>query len=160
MVYAKTEPEKKQHGITAFLVEKGWKGFTTGPKLDKLGMRGSNTCELIFEECFVPEANVLGAVNKGVYVLMSGLDLERLVLTLVLLIRSHLIHSQTPCSVPPSPCLREGVVGWPAWFNAGSVRCRVSLCTFPSPIWQTNWNFPAHARFFIPARKVIAPTKP
>jgi len=82
VVYAKTDPktEKPQHGISAFLVEKGMPGFTTGPKLDKLGIRGSGTCELIFENCRVPEANFLGAKNKGVYVLMSGLDLERLVL--------------------------------------------------------------------------------
>ncbi|KAI9138117.1 acyl-CoA dehydrogenase/oxidase [Paraphysoderma sedebokerense] len=81
VVYAKTEPEKGPHGITAFIVEKGFKGFSTGPKFDKLGMRGSNTCELIFEDCEVPEENVLGKVNHGVYVLMSGLDLERLVLS-------------------------------------------------------------------------------
>lgn len=80
VVYAKTEPDKGPHGITAFIIEKGMKGFSTAPKLDKLGMRGSNTCELIFEDCEVPEENVLGAVNKGVYVLMSGLDYERLVL--------------------------------------------------------------------------------
>jgi len=82
VVYAKTDPAnaKPQHGITAFLIEKGMEGFSTGPKLDKLGMRGSGTCELIFENCKVPEANILGPLNKGVYVLMSGLDLERLVL--------------------------------------------------------------------------------
>jgi len=81
-VYAKTDPgnAKPQHGISAFLIEKGMEGFSTGPKLDKLGIRGSGTCELIFENCKVPEANVLGPLNKGVYVLMSGLDLERLVL--------------------------------------------------------------------------------
>jgi isovaleryl-CoA dehydrogenase len=70
-----------QHGITAFIIEKGMKGFSTAQKLDKLGMRGSNTCELIFENCEVPNENVLGEVNKGVYVLMSGLDYERLVLS-------------------------------------------------------------------------------
>lgn len=80
VVYAKTDPSKGPHGITAFLVEKGMKGFSTAQKLDKLGMRGSNTCELIFQDCEVPEENVLGEVNKGVYVLMSGLDYERLVL--------------------------------------------------------------------------------
>jgi isovaleryl-CoA dehydrogenase len=63
------------------LVEKSFKGFSTSPKLDKLGMRGSNTCELVFEDCEVPEENILGKVGKGVYVLMSGLDLERLVLS-------------------------------------------------------------------------------
>lgn len=81
IVYAKTDLNAKpQHGITAFIVERGFSGFTTGPKLDKLGMRGSNTCELIFDNCKVPAANILGELNKGVYVLMSGLDYERLVL--------------------------------------------------------------------------------
>ncbi|KAJ8288549.1 hypothetical protein COCON_G00012080 [Conger conger] len=81
VVYAKTEPEAVARGITAFIVEKGMPGFSTAQKLDKLGMRGSNTCELIFEDCKVPKENVLGQLNKGVYVLMSGLDLERLVLS-------------------------------------------------------------------------------
>lgn len=81
MVYARTNPSAKpQHGITAFIVEKGFEGFSTGQHLDKLGMRGSNTAELIFEDCKVPAANILGEENKGVYVLMSGLDYERLVL--------------------------------------------------------------------------------
>ncbi|KAH7730603.1 isovaleryl-CoA dehydrogenase [Aphelenchoides avenae] len=80
VVYAKTEPQKMQHGITAFIIEKGFSGFSTSPKLDKLGMRGSNTCELVFENCEVPAENVLGEVGKGVYVLMKGLDVERLVL--------------------------------------------------------------------------------
>ncbi|KAI1895660.1 hypothetical protein AGOR_G00108510 [Albula goreensis] len=80
IVYAKTEPQAVARGITAFIVEKGTPGFSTAQKLDKLGMRGSNTCELIFEDCRIPEENVLGKLNKGVYVLMSGLDLERLVL--------------------------------------------------------------------------------
>ena len=78
VVYAKTE--KGGRGITAFIVEKGFKGFSTAQKLDKLGMRGSNTCELVFEDCEVPEENVLGKVNEGVKVLMSGLDYERVVL--------------------------------------------------------------------------------
>jgi len=81
VVYAKTDPEAGPRGITAFLVEKAFKGFSTGPKLDKLGMRGSNTCELIFENCGVPEANVLGTVGGGARVLMSGLDYERVVLS-------------------------------------------------------------------------------
>ncbi|KAG9004662.1 hypothetical protein FRB90_010787, partial [Tulasnella sp. 427] len=81
VVYAKTNPEAGPKGITAFIVEKGWKGFSTHQKLDKVGMRGSDTCELVFEDCEVPEENVLGAVNKGAAVLMSGLDLERLVLS-------------------------------------------------------------------------------
>ncbi|XP_037068692.1 isovaleryl-CoA dehydrogenase, mitochondrial-like [Pollicipes pollicipes] len=81
VVYAKTDlTSKPQHGITAFVIERGQPGFSTSPKLDKLGMRGSPTCELVFEDCFVPDSQVLGAVGKGVYVLMTGLDLERLVL--------------------------------------------------------------------------------
>lgn len=80
IVYAKTSPEKKQRGITAFLIEKGMNGFATGPKLDKLGMRGSATCELIFTDCEVPAENILGHLDEGVKVLMSGLDYERLVL--------------------------------------------------------------------------------
>jgi len=81
VVYAKTDPEAGQRGITAFLIEKGFKGFSTGQKLDKLGMRGSNTSELIFADCEVPEENVLGTVGGGVKVLMSGLDYERVVLS-------------------------------------------------------------------------------
>ena len=81
VVYAKTDPDAGPRGITAFIVEKGMKGFSTGQKLDKLGMRGSNTCELVFEDCEVPFENVLGEENRGVAVLMSGLDYERLVLT-------------------------------------------------------------------------------
>jgi isovaleryl-CoA dehydrogenase len=80
VVYAKTDPAAGKRGITAFLVEKGMKGFSTAQKLDKLGMRGSNTCELIFEDCEVPAENLLGAPGAGVNVLMSGLDYERLVL--------------------------------------------------------------------------------
>jgi isovaleryl-CoA dehydrogenase len=80
VVYAKTDRKAGARGITAFLVEKGMKGFSTAQKLDKLGMRGSDTCELLFEDCEVPEENVLGAVGHGVNVLMSGLDYERVVL--------------------------------------------------------------------------------
>ncbi|MBM6580290.1 isovaleryl-CoA dehydrogenase [Microvirga sp. BT689] len=80
VVYAKTDPEAGPRGMTAFLIEKGFKGFSTHQKLDKLGMRGSDTCELVFEDCEVPEENVLGQVGKGVNVLMSGLDYERAVL--------------------------------------------------------------------------------
>lgn len=80
VVYAKTSPGKGHRGITAFLVEKNMEGFSTSPKLDKLGMRGSPTCELVFADCEVPEENVLGIVDRGVEVLMSGLDFERLVL--------------------------------------------------------------------------------
>ncbi len=81
VVYAKTDPDAGPHGITAFLIEKGFKGFSTAPKLDKLGMRGSDTCELIFEDCAVPEENVVGHQGEGVRILMSGLDFERLVLS-------------------------------------------------------------------------------
>ncbi|MCP4385083.1 MAG: isovaleryl-CoA dehydrogenase [Hyphomicrobiales bacterium] len=81
IIYAKTDPEAGSHGITAFIVERTFKGFSTGPKLDKLGMRGSNTCELSFDECEVPVENVLGREGEGVAVLMSGLDTERLVLS-------------------------------------------------------------------------------
>ncbi|TCL71143.1 isovaleryl-CoA dehydrogenase [Rhizobium sp. BK251] len=81
VVYAKTDPGAGTRGITAFIVQKNFKGFSTGPKLDKLGMRGSNTCELIFDNCEVPEENVLGSVGGGVKVLMSGLDYERVVLS-------------------------------------------------------------------------------
>jgi isovaleryl-CoA dehydrogenase len=81
VVYAKTEPAAGSKGITAFIVEKGFKGFTTAQKLDKLGMRASNTCELVFADCEVPDGNVLGQENGGARVLMSGLDYERLVLS-------------------------------------------------------------------------------
>jgi len=80
VVYAKTDPDAGSHGITAFLIEKGYPGFSTAQKLDKLGMRGSDTCELVFEDCEVPAENVLGRVGGGVAVLMSGLDYERAVL--------------------------------------------------------------------------------
>jgi isovaleryl-CoA dehydrogenase len=80
VVYAKTDPNAGARGITAFLIEKGMTGFSTAQKLDKLGMRGSDTCELVFEDCEVPEENVLGEVGRGVNVLMSGLDYERVVL--------------------------------------------------------------------------------
>ena len=79
VVYAKTDPEAGARGITAFLIEKGFKGFSTAQKLDKLGMRGSDTCELVFDDCEVPAENVLGEVGRGA-VLMSGLDYERAVL--------------------------------------------------------------------------------
>ncbi|HEX6637871.1 MAG TPA: isovaleryl-CoA dehydrogenase [Steroidobacteraceae bacterium] len=81
VVYAKTDPAAGPRGITAFLVEKGMKGFSTAQKLDKLGMRGSNTCELVFDNCEIPAENIVGEVNEGVRVLMSGLDTERLVLS-------------------------------------------------------------------------------
>jgi len=80
VVYAKTDPKAGPRGITAFLIEKGFKGFSTSQKLDKMGMRGSDTGELVFDNCEVPAENVLGEVGKGVNVLMSGLDYERAVL--------------------------------------------------------------------------------
>ena len=80
MVYAKTDPGASSRGITAFLIEKGFKGFRVSPKLDKMGMRGSDTAELVFEDCEVPAENVMGPRNGGVGVLMSGLDYERAVL--------------------------------------------------------------------------------
>lgn len=80
VVYAKTDKNAGPRGITAFIIEKNFKGFSTAQKLDKLGMRGSNTCELVFENCEVPAENILGTLNEGVRVLMSGLDYERVVL--------------------------------------------------------------------------------
>lgn len=80
IVYAKTDKAAHSRGITAFIIEKGFDGFSTAQKLDKLGMRGSNTCELVFNQCRVPIENVLGELNQGVRVLMSGLDYERTVL--------------------------------------------------------------------------------
>ncbi|SDB07411.1 isovaleryl-CoA dehydrogenase [Pseudidiomarina indica] len=81
VVYAKTNPDQHSRGITAFIIERDFPGFSTAQKLDKLGMRGSNTCELVFENCRVPVENVLGEVDQGVAVLMSGLDYERVVLS-------------------------------------------------------------------------------
>jgi isovaleryl-CoA dehydrogenase len=81
VVYAKTDADEDKRGITAFIIEKGFKGFSTAQKLDKLGMRGSDTCELVFEDCAVPAENVLGSPGDGVRVLMSGLDYERVVLS-------------------------------------------------------------------------------
>ena len=80
VVYAKTKRQAGPRGITAFIIEKKFKGFKTAQKLDKLGMRGSNTCELVFNDCEVPEENLLGTQNKGIEILMSGLDYERIVL--------------------------------------------------------------------------------
>ncbi len=80
VVYAKTDPSAGSKGITAFLIEKGMKGFSTAQKLDKMGMRGSDTCELVFQDCEVPEENIMGGLGRGVAVLMSGLDYERTVL--------------------------------------------------------------------------------
>ncbi|NDC59289.1 MAG: isovaleryl-CoA dehydrogenase, partial [Alphaproteobacteria bacterium] len=80
VVYAKTDPDAGPRGISAFLIEKGMKGFSVSPKLDKLGMRGSDTAELVFEDCEVPAENIMGPLNEGARVLMSGLDYERAVL--------------------------------------------------------------------------------
>ncbi len=80
VVYAKTDPTLGAKGITAFIIEKDFDGFSTAQKLDKLGMRGSNTCELVFVDCIVPQENIMGGLNEGVKVLMSGLDYERTVL--------------------------------------------------------------------------------
>lgn len=81
IVYAKTDPAAGSKGISAFIIEKGFKGYSTAQKLDKLGMRGSDTCELVFEDCEVPEENLMGPLDKGVGILMSGLDYERTVLS-------------------------------------------------------------------------------
>ncbi len=81
VIYAKTDLSKGPHGMTAFIVERDWAGFSRSPKLDKLGMRGSNTCELVFDNVEVPAENILGGENMGVKVLMSGLDYERVVLS-------------------------------------------------------------------------------
>jgi isovaleryl-CoA dehydrogenase len=81
VIYARTTPDAGSRGISAFIVERDYAGFSRSPKLDKLGMRGSNTCELVFEDCEVPAGNLLGAENDGVSVLMSGLDYERVVLS-------------------------------------------------------------------------------
>lgn len=80
IVYAKTHPEKNAHGITAFIIEKNFEGYKTAQKLDKLGMRGSDTCELVFNNCVVPKENILGKMDEGVSVLMTGLNYERLIL--------------------------------------------------------------------------------
>ncbi|EFA78120.1 isovaleryl-CoA dehydrogenase [Heterostelium album PN500] len=111
VVYAKTDINAGSKGITAFLIEKGMKGFSTGQKLDKLGMRGSNTCELIFEDCFVPDENVLQDVGKGVKVLMSGLDYERLVLSAgplgIFINSSHVISIMQACMDNVVPYLHQ-----------------------------------------------------
>jgi isovaleryl-CoA dehydrogenase len=80
VVYARTKPQDNQHGITAFIIEKSFAGFSTAQKLDKLGMRGSNTSELVFDNCRVPFENILGKEDEGVQVLMRGLDYERVIL--------------------------------------------------------------------------------
>ena len=101
VIYAKTDFDAGQRGITAFIVEKTFNGFATGPKLEKLGMRGSNTCELIFENCEVPRENVLGEPGAGVNILMSGLDYERVVLA------AGPIGIMQACMDVVSPYIRE-----------------------------------------------------
>ena len=83
LVYAKTDPNAGSKSVSAFLIERGFEGFSTAQKLDKLGMRGSDTCELVFEDCFVPEENIVGEIGDGAKILMSGLDYERVVLSAV-----------------------------------------------------------------------------
>jgi len=83
LVYAKTDPSAGSKSVSAFLIEKDFEGFSTAQKLDKLGMRGSDTCELVFENCFVPEENIVGEIGDGAKILMSGLDYERVVLSAV-----------------------------------------------------------------------------
>lgn len=97
VVYAKTAPELRTKGMTTFIVEKSFKGFSIAQKLDKLGMRGSNTCELVFDNCFVPEENILGALNGGAQVLMKGLNFERLVLAAGPL---GIMHAALDCALP------------------------------------------------------------
>ncbi|QRV88002.1 acyl-CoA dehydrogenase [Ceratobasidium sp. AG-Ba] len=98
VVYAKTGEGSK--GITTFIIEKGMTGFSTHQKLDKFGMRGSDTCELVFEDCFVPNENILGKVNKGAGVLMSGLDLERLVLSAAFDVAVDYVHERKQFGQP------------------------------------------------------------
>src|SRR5712692_10340918 len=108
IVYAKTDPAAGPRGISAFIIEKGMKGFSTAQKLDKLGMRGSDTCELVFQDCEVPAENVLGGVGDGVTLLMSGLDYERVVLASGLLgimqacmdVVTPYIHERRPSGQP------------------------------------------------------------
>ncbi|PNI94319.1 IVD isoform 5, partial [Pan troglodytes] len=138
IVYAKTDlaAVPASRGITAFIVEKGMPGFSTSKKLDKLGMRGSNTCELIFEDCKIPAANILGHENKGVYVLMSGLDLERLVLAggplgLMQAVLDHTI---------PYLHVREAFGQKIGHFQPGSMDlgvCSVNICSWGNNEGQT-----------------------
>ena len=101
VVYAKTEPTAGARGISAFIVERGYQGFSTAQKLDKFGMRGSGTCELVFDDCAVPATNLVGAENGGARVLMSGLDYERVVLAggpLGIMAGPSISYSHTPTS--------------------------------------------------------------
>ena len=125
VVYAKTNPNAGPRGITAFIVETETKGFKVAQKLDKMGMRGSSTGELVFEDCEVPADNVLGAVGKGVNVLMSGLDYERAVLA---------AGPSASCSRPWTSCCPTSTSGASsASRSASSSWCRASspTCTRP-----------------------------
>ena len=113
IVYAKTDPKGGSKGITAFIIEKTMTGFSTGKKIDKLGMRGSNTAELIFENCPVPEENILGEEGKGASILMSGLDYERVVLAAGPLgIMAAAMDTVVPyiCLLYTSPSPRDGLL--------------------------------------------------
>ena len=108
VVYAKTDPDAGSRGITSFLVEPSFPGFSASAKLDKLGMRGSNTSELVFQDCLVPEENVLGEVNRGVAVLMSGLDLERTVLAAGPPGNHAVVLGHSVALRPPARAIRPG----------------------------------------------------
>lgn len=125
-MYAKTEPDKASKGITAFIVDSSSKGFSCARKLDKLGMRGSNTGELVFDNLFIPDENVLGEVNRGVKVLMEGLDIERLVL------------SAGPLGYLPPPPIKAVIMRMTTPFqaHAGSDGSRAPLHSFAEAIWQ------------------------
>ena len=125
VIYAKTDPEAGSRGITAFIVERDFPGFSRAQKLDKLGMRGSNTCELVFEDCEVPAENILGELNKGVAVLMSGLDYERAVLS------GGLSALCRPAWTSPCPtCTNASSLTSPSenssWCRASSPTCTAS----------------------------------
>ena len=116
VVYAKTAPDSGSRGISAFLIEKGDEGFSIGQKIDKMGMRGSPTAELVFNDCFIPEDRIMGPLHGGVGVLMSGLDYERVVLA-----------------------------GFAARHHAGMPRCRAAVCAGASAVRQADRRVPADA---------------
>lgn len=130
MVYAKSEPTKGSKGITAMILEKGMKGYSCARKLDKLGMRGSDTGELIFEDVFVPFGNQIGETNRGVKVLMEGLDLERLVLSAGPLGYDNLHHEIEPSHNPNILTLIQ--------HHAGLPRRNTSLCASAQAIRHTH----------------------
>ncbi len=135
-MYAKTEPEKGSKGITAFILDSTAQGFSCARKLDKLGMRGSNTGELVFEDVFVPQENTLGQVNHGVRVLMEGLDIERLVLSAGPLgYKSHIVPSfglylLTHCQMQ---------------LDVVRLGPRPSIHSQPHPIFHTDCTQPTHS---------------